>query len=408
MSALAVMTKSELCAQLKEQRRDFARILEALAKIEHRLDRFRKQVVKYTELVQVSRGTALTKAQEHLARVIRGVDCEERELVFMQGAHGDVSRSIQELEGRIATATAAAAAAAVPVEEKKEERVTSATLMVRLLSGDVKAVEIDMFRPAATFADEFAQQHGYSSSSTARMVFLIQSDEDEKEDTVFWSPEERNEGKTFVEVLGERLGSEDSEDLPMLNLFIRPMAQDGETESKVDLIRKLLKEKSLNDNYDDDELFTMFGTWHLTYQAPARGNRYLTMKAFVEQNGDVFWPLNAEDLQAQMERDAVRKFRSWAEKTAWDIATYTNLDRRIVALELLEGMIGRDDLESMKVNMLYFRHYIHPFELAHMGVPQLVMCGCEYEHCYLGHLAEWIARVGPITLPTYANVVWRI
>lgn len=410
--SVAAMTKSELLASLKQHRRELERFTSQLKSCVARVEKQSVMVSEYTARVQLRRGAAQRKAQEQLQRAQDRLDMyvHQQEQVVVQ-------RNIRLLEiQRLEEDQYATMSVSVPSSEEKEEEDdgTSATLMVRLLSGDVKAVEIDMFRPVVTFADEFAQQHGYNPSATSRMVFLIQSEEEEKESTVFWSPEERHEGKTFIEVLSERLGEEFcQDDLPMLNLLIRPMAEDREMGAKVDLIRKLLKEQSLNDDYEDETLFAMFGNWHLTYRPSGAGNRYLTMKAFVEQNGDAFWPMSEEEKEGQKERDEVRDFRKWMKEVAETIHRRSLIipefqGRRATAFELMEGMIRQNDVDGMKENRNFCQRYIHPMELHSMGAPADALCGCEHPGCRIGHLGEWLARSGPITLPEVNGIVWRV
>lgn len=408
--SVGAMTKSELFASLKQQRCEVERFTSQLKSSMARVEKQRVVVSEYTARVEASRGAAQRKAQQQLLRAQDRLAM----LVHLQEqavAQRDLRlRDVQQLEEQYASVVVTAS---VPSSEKEDDG-TSATLMVRLLSGDVKAVEIDMFRPVVTFADEFAQQHGYNPSATSRMVFLIQSEEEEKENTVFWSPEERQEGKTFIEVLSERLGNEFSQDdLPMLNLLIRPMAEDREMGAKVDLIRKLLKEQSLNDNYDDETLFEMYGTWHLTYLPSGKGNRYLTMKAFVEQNPAAFWSMSEEEKEEQKERDEVHDFRMLMKKIAETLHSRSLIinefqDRRATWFELIEGMIQQNDVDGMKENHKIFLRYIHPLELHYMGVPGAVLCGCKHTGCRIGRLAEWLARSGPITLPEVNGIVWRV
>lgn len=300
-------------------------------------------------------------------------------------------------------------------QQLEEQQEMSRTVMVRLLSGDVRAVEIDMTRHVSSFADEFAQQNGYNPTSTIRMMFLIQNDEseeDEKENIVFWSHEQRNEEKTIAEML--LTGGNDEPH--MLNLLIRPMEDpDDVRASKIELIRKLLSQESLNDNYEDEHLFAMYGTWHLTYLPSTKGNRYLTMKAFIEQNPDAFWHMSPEELEEKKERDEVQKFRDWVKISARQICIRVHYhvgahNHRNRYLEILERLIRENNMQEIRVRTEHFQRYIHPLEMYHMGATPHMMCECQHDGCYKNNLANWLSRSGPITLPTYDDypIVWRM
>lgn len=287
-------------------------------------------------------------------------------------------------------------------------------LSVRLLSGDLKSVMVNMRHSVANFATMFAQQHGYNPSATSRMVFMILSEEEEEE--VFWSPEKLQVGITFEDVL--------KENRPLLNLVIRPMDEKNKTE-KLQLIRKILKEKSLNDHYDDDTLFSMLSTWHLTYQPPAKGNRYITMKHFVEQNGEAFWPMTEEELRQALERKQVREFRNFvkvqAEILIFSHYYYNHTEKRNQLLDQLEQIIASGQVETiLELPRGYFTNYIMYYEMAKMGVPSRILYAHSENHrpsdrYWLQDMEKWIERAGPITMPSQERLpagvrpyVWRI
>jgi hypothetical protein len=178
---------------------------------------------------------------------------------------------------------------------------------IRLLSGEVIRMETDRALPVAGWADQFVVQQGYQPSATARLVFLLQGNEEEKEENiVFWSPEERHHGQSIGDVLGDRE--------PLLHLLIRSAGEEEQKE-KAPLLRKILQTLHRDDSLSDKELYEMYANWRLTRDVSALGNRYQKMVAFVEAHPEDF-PLLGEEEQARQTRRAdlaaFRAFRSWA------------------------------------------------------------------------------------------------
>lgn len=410
------MTKAELKTSLKNSRHELGRLTTLVRTLERRVDESERRCFHDRHRVQQARPSTRLMLERALVRS-EALLIERREMFASRITEREqLLIEVQALEEQYE-----AMPEPVVLEQQIADvqppvvREAAATLMVRLMSGDIKLVEIDMIRPVASFADEFAQQHGYNPTVTSRMVFMILSEEEEKENTVFWSPEERHADKTFAEMFVE-LEDEKSEDvsMPMLNLLIRPMEDGREMETKVDLIRKLLKELSLNDNYDDEILFAMYGTWYLTYRPTTKGNRYLTMKAFINQNGEAFWPLSEEDKSMQKEQQENRQFRKWARMLAydmfhrcdsWTVEEFIRIRTR--AFEMMKGN-DRDVVDQMNQSHENFT-IIHPFELVHLGVP-VSQCKytCSLPSCYICNLAYWMNRVGHIELPQNKHFNWML
>jgi hypothetical protein len=162
-------------------------------------------------------------------------------------------------------------------------------LTVRLMSGDIFHVSIDMSHSLSTFADSFAQQNGYHSCVTARSVFMILQESDVKSDDkntndkntneiVFWSPEQRHPGKTYADILPS------TDSLPIIHLIIRPASEDEwDKNAKISLIRRVLKGEDKSTDMTDDDLYTSYADWLLTYHPPPSSNRFTKIRDFVLQ-----------------------------------------------------------------------------------------------------------------------------
>ena len=156
------------------------------------------------------------------------------------------------------------------------------TLSVRLLSGDVLSIQVDRSLRISAFADYFCKTHGYAPCATKRMTFMKKQEEakssDELEDEIFWSDEIRREG----EVMDDHV-----EDGDMLYLIIQPL-EDPEWLEKFSLFRRILEKEGRIARKDYEEIFSIYSTWLLTWIPPANTNRYIRLKAFVDENEDIF------------------------------------------------------------------------------------------------------------------------
>ena len=187
---------------------------------------------------------------------------------------------------------------------------------------------MDHALPISSFADHYAQTHGYAPSAVLRMVFLLAKKEDEDEDededeneNTFWSPDIRQEGIS----VGERI-----QDGDVLHLIIRPL-EDPDWSDRLSILRRLLTKEGLHDLISDETLFSLYSVWVLTWIPPAKSNRYLRMKAFVEAHPDVFHLMNEEEKAMSARRKVLLQFHEWAqafEKSRRDSWEYIDLNSR--------------------------------------------------------------------------------
>jgi hypothetical protein len=167
------------------------------------------------------------------------------------------------------------------------------TLVVRLLSGDFLQVVVDRSHPMIGFADQFANQNHYAECVTTRMVFLIMSEEEEKQH-IFWSPEERHIGKSIGDVLGS--------ELPILNLIIRPI-EDPKYLEKVTTMRKIIYSLKRDDSaFSNEELFDLYNNWRMSHNVFSM-NRYQKLKACIDDHLEMFNLLSEDEM--------VTKSRHW-------------------------------------------------------------------------------------------------
>lgn len=156
------------------------------------------------------------------------------------------------------------------------------TLSIRLLSGDVLTMCVDRSQRIASFPDIFCQRFGFQPCATKRMTFLQVMEEakhsEEQEEEIFWSVDVRRE----EEVIGDRLTEG-----AILHLLIQPL-EDPEWSERFALLCKILDSANRYATVSDEEIFGIYSNWILTWISPPRSNRYIRMKAFMEEHEDIF------------------------------------------------------------------------------------------------------------------------
>ena len=333
------------------------------------------------------------------------------------------------------------------LEESEEEPVClePETLFVRLLSGEIQPVVVDMMGPINSLGREFARQNRYHPSSVKRMAFFLPSeekDEDEKtteeEPTVkvslvtsqlgvmvlldvippvpveepapvpFYSADHPRTGMIFRNLFPR--GSE----LPVLHLFIRG-PNPNKIGEKLKLLRRILVDEMRYNMYDDDELFPMYDSWYIHQRGPHVNNRYKAMKEFVSAYSEKFWPMNEEEEKESeawnCEWKDIQEFREFVAKEARLLSInvcYSDrfcegrvLSRHMVMRRLGEGEWG---LQEIRASVSLLRHYLTVEELVRLGVPSPLLCSCNEPACFVRDFPSWMARAGSFYIPPIVEV----
>lgn len=366
-----------------------------LKKIETRFAKQAHAVGKQEMKTEASRpGTvARARAEEKLAR--------ERELV--EQFRMETLQAVRDRDHELARLQAIEAlpeepANYVSMEEKyPEERSEPASVAVRLLSGDLFWIDIDLNDEMHFFPKHFAREAGYNPSVVSRMVFFV---EDEEEALI--DPDQPSEIITEHITWKEHFADIPNPDaLPMLNLFIRPESEKDRA-PKITLLRQILEQKKLNDAIDDTELYSHYSEWYLRYQPPAVSNRYITMSAFIEQNPHLFPVLTEEEQVAARERKEHRRMledfgRFRKRELTWvddHIAAYGdrfNVPRLAVHEELRQLVaVAAEQGTELVFNPEQHRYFLHWMtipEIIAIGVRSENICACP--HALTCFVANW-------------------
>ena len=384
-AATSSMTRHEVEAALNQAEMEYTRALKHLERYESVRRRYDSRMEKY---LLKSRKMEQKNPEDPRINEVRDQAhyltqrCQEIEecITYSTETRDRVYSRMEQLRSQTAaTATAstasASAASSVPSGDIQ--------LMVRLLSGDIMTVNVDALLPVARFADSFAEQNHYAPSATLRMAFLFLDDSDESKDEldIFWAPEQRHEGKTVGDLL---LGRPDA----ILNLIIRPL-EDEDKVPKMALIRRILHTDGLNNHFSDDELFGMYSTWLLTWIPPAKTNRYIKMKSFIDAHHDTFLLLTPEEKEAQELRLNVERFKEFRENEAkYAALRYMNLNPLDVNVAAyVRGWARTYPNQSLPVQRL-------DFLLRRLTVSELLEAGMTREmvppaHRYYHFIVNW-------------------
>lgn len=409
----------------------------------HRLEQARSKVARYHERSENSRGAIRLRHLSQMVKWEHTVLTYELELPIATEKHQQESSYLQEIQ---VCRTEVRAVANLRHSNKKLEmphemelqqetiRLDPVTLFVRLLSGEIQSVEVDGVQPVSEFAKEFVQQNGYHPSATKRMTFFfppseISSEEKEQDPAVrtillvseekgahleiqveeqvecglipFWTPEKHPVGNTFRDLFPR------NQETPVFCLFIRP-SDPSKRMDKIGLIRRILTEENRYNMYDDEELFSMYDGWYLTYRYG--GNRYKVMKIFVASYPDKFWFMNEQEMEQSAAwntqwKDTLR-FKQFMIQDAQCISSSHKYhprvgEIRIITQNAVRRYLGEGDhgLQQIQQNAHTFRYYMTLHELILMGVPPAILCRCQEQTCYTCHFPSWMERAGDFHIP---------
>lgn len=304
-----MMTRHERMSSIKECEKELAASEENVGRCHKYIHRIAHQIHRQQEKIAYYR----SKDPEHpkIDELQRRIPVNQESLGYWELHLSDDQKKYDQLRLRLQELQLEIGAAE-DHEEKTIGVVEAAPLrlFVRLLSGDLQTIEVDRGLPISSFADHYAQTHGYAPSAVQRMVFLLPKEENKDKDeseseseseNIFWSPEVRHEGIS----VGDRVHEGD-----LLCLLIRPL-EDSEWKDRLSVIRQFLEKGGLYDNVTDEDIFSLYSTWSLTWTPPPKSNRYLRTKAFVEAHPDVFRPMEEEEKAASAHRKVLHTYHSW-------------------------------------------------------------------------------------------------
>jgi hypothetical protein len=271
-------TQYEISKKINDEKRTFS-ILTNKEKSTQKCLRSRQRRLDYftTRLQKLPENSPKRNDYSHIIRFLN------HKIEVENDRHQQLIRNLEETKQKMEEYESMRGMYLSPISSQPSEVVT---LLVRLLSGDVLEVIVDRSHPMSGFADQFANQNHYEECVTTRMVFLIMSEKEEKEQT-FWSHEERHIGKSIGDVLGS--------ELPILNLFIRPV-EDPDYLKTVTIMRKILYSLKRDDSsFSNEELFDLYNNWRMTHNVSSM-NRYQKLKACIDEHLEMFNLLSEDEM----------------------------------------------------------------------------------------------------------------
>jgi hypothetical protein len=167
------------------------------------------------------------------------------------------------------------------------------SVTVRILSGDMLCAMVDSRQKVRDFHLEFARQFGYNPKVVSRFQFLIQNQDEEDGELVDILANDQDYDLSWLDRF------ENPDKFPLLHLLIQASSETDLPE-KVRLIRQIVEEQKLTCPMSDEDLMEHFNNWYLTYQPPAKSNRYVTLKDFVTSSSHLFPQISEEDVAAML------------------------------------------------------------------------------------------------------------
>lgn len=163
-----------------------------------------------------------------------------------------------------------------------------AAVLIQLLSGESITIGIHMEQEMRTLVYEFIKQLNYPLSTMERLSFT-----DHKGRNILVS-----------ETWKERYGA--PERIPLLYLYIH-QEYDKNKEDKLAAIHSILQEKQLRSLLSQEDLWTLYHDWNLTYLPSPHSTPSSKLQEFVAMHHFVFLPLRSEVEHL----DEATKLRMW-------------------------------------------------------------------------------------------------
>jgi len=284
------------------------------------------------------------------------------------------------------------------------------SISIRMLSGEIINMEVDLNQTIGNFFQEFASRHGYNPKVQSRLEFLIDNPDGEVQRLLEMSQQTWSQRFTDGGV-------------PLLHLLIQPPTSE-DTASKISIVRSIAIKEKVKYDLSDEEIMEHYNFWYLTYQPPAKSNRYITLQSFVQSHPHLFLPFSQRDyLELEEQRVILLNERKRIEveqnkikneidmlKSLRNITHYDQQENefiirhsrnkpeyaptRIRVIEEFRQKMAEDPTASFLVHHLEsgdidintkqwkrYRYYLTRIEMAEMGFIPLNLCPCNNPNC---------------------------
>jgi hypothetical protein len=241
---------------------------------------------------------------------------------------------------------------------------------VKLLSGDILPITVQKEYFSLALPAEFVRQARYNPSVVSRLLFLDENGQNILDDP--WQ-------KRFPPV----------QDIPLIHVLLQD-EEDEHRQAKLDLFHKILQDKNLKTDLDQDAIWTMYSSWNITYAPSKKTNRYIKLLDFALAHPLIFQEMTMEEIQQrkqakkeQEERNAEQsRIRVWIQMRDVDLRIITRrmtsqefVQQREQTRALLLQMIQQspdfsflDTLQGLQNRRVILYHFTVP-ELIAMGIP---------------------------------------
>jgi hypothetical protein len=178
-----------------------------------------------------------------------------------------------------------------------------APIHIRLVSGEIQTIDVDVKQYIHVFPKDYANKFGYNPKVTHRFEFLIQSEENDEHEHEHEHKQIRlldASEKTWL----QRFSTVD--DIPLIHLLIQS-DNDKDLPAKIALIHSIAKKQRCKFLPSDEEITSHYQQWYLTYCPSGKTNRYITLSDFVHASPELFPVYSLEEIQEYQEKFDILK-----------------------------------------------------------------------------------------------------
>lgn len=162
----------------------------------------------------------------------------------------------------------------------------SAAILIKMLSGEIVPIGVQMDQATETLVDEVVEQLGYNPDVKGRLSFY------------------NREGEG---ILNERSWKENYGALENIPLFYFLVLEDHDEKwnDRLRLIRKILFDENFRSEVPEEEIHSLYSSWNLFHRSPGKKhNRYTKLAQFIQEHPHVFLPMNPLEIE---ERDRLHQ-----------------------------------------------------------------------------------------------------